>query len=814
MPNSTAIPHTSATAASIATTPPPRKRADVVAKWYWLTPLISIVVFMAMMGGILWWLNDQEKTLRRETLLRDVETAQQTLRIRLLSNQDALNALARAVATHEVDQVLFSAQTRELLSVHHEYAAIAYVDENRVTRWVSASPQVEGTGFRMPTEVVQEPESFWAFDLARDDRRTAYTRPFLAPNSDVYWEVLVPVYRGQRFAGVVVGTYSVTQMLRELVPPEIRSKYLLTIVDEGGNQLTSTLTQPIDDSMLAHEIVVDPPGYGMYLRAYAYAVRPQFAENLLFWLVFGLSAFIVWSLAVVWRHMQRRAIAEQALSQETNFRRAMENSILTGMRAIDMQGRITYVNAAFCHMTGYEEADYLGRSAPYPYWPSDRVRESTRNLELILTGRAPPEGLEVQVQRKDGSRFEARMYVSPLIDEHGTQTGWMTSMTDITEPKRVRENLAAAHRRFTAVLEGLDAAVSVFAPSPAHPQGELLFANRYYRQLFGHQASGHLALGGVIEDQRGDTPAREVYLNAVQKWFEVRSRRIEWVDGRRVHMLIATDITQRHEAEEMAHQQQEKVALTSRLITMGEMASSIAHELNQPLTAITNYSMGTLARLRAQSNGGTGAVVPDELLPALEKTSQQAQRAGAIIRRIREFVKRSEPRRRDTDLRAVIDDARGLVDIDATRRGARVALDIPDDLPLISIDPILIEQVLINLMKNGIEAMAQSPERVLTLRVRVGAGHVVIDVIDRGTGIDESAQAKLFEPFYSTKAEGMGMGLNICRSIVEFHQGRLWVDNNADGRGCTFHMLLPLTRGANPETPAPATAQTDNDKRN
>jgi len=206
--------------------------------------------------------------------------------------------------------------------------------------------------------------------------------------------------------------------------------------------------------------------------------------------------------------------------------------------------------------------------------------------------------------------------------------------------------------------------------------------------------------------------------------------------------------------------------------------------------------------------------VPDELLPALEKTSQQAQRAGAIIRRIREFVKRSEPRRRDTDLRAVIDDARGLVDIDATRRGARVALDIPDDLPLISIDPILIEQVLINLMKNGIEAMAQSPERVLTLRVRVGAGHVVIDVIDRGTGIDESAQAKLFEPFYSTKAEGMGMGLNICRSIVEFHQGRLWVDNNADGRGCTFHMLLPLTRGANPETPAPATAQTDNDKRN
>ena len=140
---------------------------------------------------------------------------------------------------------------------------------------------------------------------------------------------------------------------------------------------------------------------------------------------------------------------------------------------------------------------------------------------------------------------------------------------------------------------------------------------------------------------------------------------------------------------------------------------------------------------------------------------------------------------------------------------------MPEHLPPIWVDPILIEQVLINLMKNGIEAMAQAPERVLVVRVRGGAGHLVIDVIDRGTGIDASAQARLFEPFYSTKVEGMGMGLNICRSIVEFHQGRLWVDNNADGRGCTFHMLLPLNRGASAEDTAPAeTATTDQDKRN
>jgi PAS domain S-box-containing protein len=177
-----------------------------------------------------------------------------------------------------------------------------------------------------------------------------------------------------------------------------------------------------------------------------------------------------------------------------NFRRAMENSMLTGMRALDPEGRVTYVNPAFCAMTGFAESELLGRLPPYPYWPPDRIEENTRLLQQELQGRSPAGGIEVKVMRKNGTYFDARMYVSPLVDAHGQQTGWMTSMTNITEAKRIRDQLAASHERFTTVLEGLDAAVSVLSVQ----HGELLFANRSYRLWFGADARGHALLAGGI----------------------------------------------------------------------------------------------------------------------------------------------------------------------------------------------------------------------------------------------------------------------------------------------------------------------------
>jgi signal transduction histidine kinase len=211
----------------------------------------------------------------------------------------------------------------------------------------------------------------------------------------------------------------------------------------------------------------------------------------------------------------------------------------------------------------------------------------------------------------------------------------------------------------------------------------------------------------------------------------------------------------------------------------------LAHELNQPLTAISNYSLGAVTRMR------DGGVSNEELLPALEKTAGQAQRAGNIIRRIREFVRRSEPRRRPTEVARIVEDAIGFADIEAAKKGITIHTDVQAGLPPLDVDPILTEQLLLNLLKNAVDAMDQAAVRRIDLVVRRQDDMAEFSVIDRGSGVSELQHANLFQPFFSTKSEGMGMGLNICRSIVEFHHGRLTVERNPDG-GAIFVFTLPL----------------------
>ncbi|CAM5180653.1 histidine kinase OS=Castellaniella defragrans OX=75697 GN=HNR28_002374 PE=4 SV=1 [Castellaniella defragrans] len=502
-------------------------------------------------------------------------------------------------------------------------------------------------------------------------------------------------------------------------------------------------------------------------------------QQRLMMVVFALSLVIVFSLLALWRYTRFRTQAEAALLAETGFRRAMENSMSTGMRVFDMQGRIAYVNPAFCRMIGWNEADLIGRTAPFPYWLPGRHDHHRETLAQLLSGRTPSSGLEIEAQRRDGSRFTARMYVSPLRDPNGEQIGWMTSMTDITEPKRIREALTAAHERFMTVLEGLDDAISVVADTP---EGlELLFANRTYRRLFGAQTSGHAELlGGRLGRFTDET--MEIFSPSAQRWFEVHHRMLAWTDSRRVRLQVARDITERRRHEEESRVQQEKAQLTSRLTTMGEMASSLAHELNQPLTAISNYNMAAVAMLKS------GKAPMESLLQALEKASRQAERAGKIISRIREFVKRSEPRRQAVGLSRIVENAVGFADIDARKRRIDIALDLPTPMPAVMADPILIEQVLLNLLKNGVEAMENSEYRTLHVKITDQDPQVEIAVIDRGHGLRNPE--RLFEPFYSTKSEGLGMGLNICRTIIESHHGRLWASANPEG-GTIFRFTLP-----------------------
>ena len=352
------------------------------------------------------------------------------------------------------------------------------------------------------------------------------------------------------------------------------------------------------------------------------------------------------------------------------------------------------------------------------------------------------------------------------------------------------------------VLDGLDAAIYV-ANLEAD---EILFANRAFKNIYGYDAVGRncwqVTNACHPDPERFMAAARELVPHQTPQelhdtelqnslnghWYQLRERAIQWVDGRVVRMEIATDITDRMKMEELNSQQLERLQQTSRLITMGEMASSLAHELNQPLSAIANYNMGCVNRL--QSNDYR----PEELLAAMQKASVQAERAGKIIRRVRDFVKKSEPNRGAVQIAEVVEEIIGFAEIEARKAGVRIGVSVPPDLPAAYADKIMVEQVVLNLVKNGIEAMHNTPrsKRELSIRARAnGKEFIEVNIADRGPGLTAEQRERLFTPFYTTKPEGMGMGLNICRSIIEFHHGRLWTASNAGG-GSVFSFTLPL----------------------
>ena len=495
-----------------------------------------------------------------------------------------------------------------------------------------------------------------------------------------------------------------------------------------------------------------------------------------------------------------RKATEDAIRTESSFRRAMEESVITGLRAVDLEGRITFVNPAFCRMVGWTAEELTGATQPYPYWPEEEREALERTTRTWMGGHTPSNGFEIRIRRKNGERFFARMYVSPLLGADGRQTGWMASLVDMTEQKRARAELEASRQRFVAALDGLDAAVRVTDVE----SGEILFVNDAFKRIYGASGVGlrslALAEAAVTESiidprELSHELPRGLYDGEVRderdgRWFHLRERAIRWVDGRVVRMQTWTDITDRKRAEELTRQQQERLQQTSRLITMGEMASSLAHELNQPLAAIANYCTGCVNRLQS------GSYRPEELLAAMQKASSQAERAGKVIRRLREFVRTREPNRAAVPIGDIVEEALGIVEIEARKVGVDIRLDIPRDLPQVYADKVMIEQVVLNLVKNGIEAMEgmHSDRRRLTVSARADDGRSVeLAVADRGTGISPDQAGKLFAAFYTTKKHGMGMGLNICRSIVEFHDGRLWAQPN-EGGGSIFTFTLPVER--------------------
>jgi PAS domain S-box-containing protein len=806
-----------------------------------IAPLAAVAVFLMAIVASFGYLRLEEMSREQEAVQRDVEYAQQRLRLRLLERQEQLQRLASDISNKQIDTEDFITQAEGLVRQYPELQSVVWIDAKKRIRVSYTSPSMPGLYVRLAGDTPRYAETDALFGVVRDVRQPMYSVPFSVPTgigtaTMPVLQVQVPLSDGVRFAGVVMGEYQIDGLMRYGVPAEIAAKYAVALLDEKNRLLTGNTSPkrnvavrllPWVQHDTEYEVPVSPVGNSLVLRAQAYRTSLGVIGSALFWLVLFLSAMTAFLLVSAWRHTRRRIRTQAALLQETSFRRAMENSMLTGMRALDLQGRITYVNPAFCQMTGWSEAELVGLTAPFPYWPEDDRELLAARLEEEISGRTTPGGFQVRVKHRNGSIFDARMYVSPLVDGKGVQSGWMTSMTDITEPNRVRRQLSESYERFTTVLEGLDASVSV-APLGGD---ELLFANKMYRLWFGGKSNDHLSLveqagrieSGIVQPQFKDstsgdsvdslaglpteelTAARsenaEIFIPALNKWLEVRSRYLNWTDGRLAQMVIATDITPRRMAEDLAALQAEKAQSASRLITMGEMASSVAHELNQPLTAISNYCTGMVSRIHAKQ------ISEEEMLMALEKTAKQAQRAGQIIQRIRSFVKRSAPNRTESEVSTLVSEALELAEIELRRRHVRLTHHLAARLPKLMVDPILIEQVLVNLLKNAAESVdnsnrpthSKNDRRSVELRVMPkqmeGVGEVVeFTVTDTGQGLAPEVMQRLFEAFFSTKAEGMGIGLNLCRSIVESHQGRMQAENLYNGvevTGCRFSFWLP-----------------------
>lgn len=253
-------------------------------------------------------------------------------------------------------------------------------------------------------------------------------------------------------------------------------------------------------------------------------------------------------------------------------------------------------------------------------------------------------------------------------------------------------------------------------------------------------------------------------------------------------LLRLADRREQSRAVQRQLDDREQLLFTSRVISVGEMASTLAHELNQPIGAAANLLRGLRSRL-ARRGSGLGA----EEAEALDRAIEQVMFASRVIARIREFTHSHQPRHARVDLAALTRSSASLLDWDLRRTGAQLTIDTPPEGATVRGDEVMLQQVIVNLMRNALDALRQDPppQPRLALRLVVGAQEAELQVRDNGCGLGDEAAARLFVPFASSKPTGMGIGLSICRSFVELHQGRLWFSRNPD-RGATFHLALPL----------------------
>ena len=336
---------------------------------------------------------------------------------------------------------------------------------------------------------------------------------------------------------------------------------------------------------------------------------------------------------------------------------------------------------------------------------------------------------------------------------------------------RLREALQQADERFTGAMESLNDPVYVEDAR----SGEVLFANRRYAEAFG---AGRPRFNESGEAQNA----------AADRWFVVRSNPLSWSDGRAATLCVLSDVTEERRARELLAKHRDAAHRTARLIALGEFASAIAHELNQPLAAIATYNHSCMRMLQS-GNPDSG-----ELQQAMHICRDQAKRAGKIIQRLRDLLRPPGPAFTDLNLNELVGAVLRLAEPAARDAGITFECRLAATPPAVRADRLLIEQVALNLVRNAIEAVETLPpgRRCIIVATRLEIdGSGTLSVSDLGDGVPREAKERLFDPFVTTKPGGLGLGLSICRSVVEAHGGQIRHQTNGGDKGAVFAFTLP-----------------------
>jgi len=504
----------------------------------------------------------------------------------------------------------------------------------------------------------------------------------------------------------------------------------------------------------------------------------------------------------------RGAAARRPRSQKGLEYRTILDAAVDAIIVIDHQGTIEDFSLRAQQLFGYAPEEVIGQNVSILMPEPDRGAHDGYMHHYMETGerRVIGRGREVTALRKDGSEFPCDLSVGQV--EGVDPPRFVGFLHDITARKESEAQLqrSEAELRLAQELANLGNYV-MHAGTGGHdyysPQlhrilgvepGGPSIAREDYLNLWVHTADRKRVGEAFARMDSGSSPLdieyQVVLLDGTVRHLHHLAQAV--LDGNgRVVKYIGTihDITDRRRAEDDARVLQERLTHFSRLSTMGEMAAGLAHEINQPLSAIATYARAC-QRLLAQPDSDAS-----DVLAALEQINAQALRAGEVIRRLRNFVKNREVKREPVDCARLLEDLSTLAETDARLHNIRLRLDCVESLPTVYADPIQLQQVVLNLVRNAIDAMADAPEdrREVLLSTRLGEdGEVEITVADRGSGLAPEATEHLFNPFFTTKASGTGLGLAISRSIVRAHGGRLWHTPN-DGCGVRFHFTLPVS---------------------